>query len=244
MRRLLLILACTMLSASVMAETDDFGIWASVGASKKLSKAWSVGGELEYRSKDDLRKTDRWSVGADVSYKIAKWLKADAGYALLYNFNDSKTTYKNSGKPNKYTPSYWGIRHKIYASLTGTAEVGRFTFSLRERWQYKYRPEKTVDRWDYDEDEYEDKLVESKAKNELRSRLQAEYDIAHSPLQPYASMEAYNAWNITRMRYTAGTSLKVNKHHSFDIYYRFQHDTDKDSNPNRHILGIGYKIKL
>ena len=81
----------------------------------------------------------------------------------------------------------------MHASLTGTYKFqNNLRLSLRERWQYTYRPEKTVTRWDFDNSWWEDKVRLGKGKNQLRSRLQLEYDKKKALLTPYASVELPN----------------------------------------------------
>ena len=51
---------------------------------------------------------------------------------------------------SKKCAEYWGVRHRFNVSLTGSWKINRLELSLRERWQYTYRPEYTVDqRWSY-----------------------------------------------------------------------------------------------
>ena len=157
----------------------------------------------------------------------------------------------------KRQAQYWGIRHRVYAGLQGSVDVGRFKLSLRERWQYTYRPEKTASRdfYEYDgttgelmelvKDESE-KTYKGKGKNVLRSRLQVDYDIPSCKVDPYASVELTNAWSVQKVRYTLGAEWKIRKVHTLNFYYRYQdiRNDDFDSEPDMHILGLGYKYKF
>ena len=173
-RKAFYLLALMMMPLSLLAQSDDFGVWTSIGAEKKISKKLSVGMEAELRTRDDVSTLDRWSVGVDAQYKLTKWLKVSAGYSFLDD-NNEKITYKETnGMPNKLA-EYWGVRHRFNVSLTGSYKFGDWQVSLRERWQYTYRPEKTIDeRWDFDDDEYDGKpkTYKGRGKNVLRSRLQ------------------------------------------------------------------------
>lgn len=251
MKKTTLSIICTLVIAlmpvSGFAQSDDFGIWASVGAEKKLGKKWAVGLEAEMRTRDDVGTMDRWSVGVGGTYKVTSWLKAGAGYDLLFD-NNEKYSYHDDGTPNKRA-KYWGTRHRFYVQLTGGVDLGRFNLSLRERWQYTYRPEKTVsERYDYDQEDYdgEEKTYRGKGKNVLRSRLTAKYDIRHCPVTPFASAEIYNAWNLQKTRYTVGAEWKISKQHSVELYYRYQdvNNDDEDNEGNSHILGVGYQFKF
>lgn len=233
------------MSMPMLAQSDDFGLWGEMNVEKKLSKKWTVGGGLEYRSRDNVKTSDRISVGADVSYKLTDWLKASAGYSLL---DDHR--YKENNKGTKYA-DYWGLRHRFNVSLTASYSFGNLSVSLRERWQYTYRPEKTVQRYylnttaKHDADEEADEHTYSgKGKNVLRNRLQLKYKV--SPVwRPYANVEMYVAHGIDKMRYAAGTEIRLNKQHSFDVKYMFQRPYDDDDGEgNCHIVALGYTYKF
>ena len=141
-------------------------------------------------------------------------------------------------------------QERFNVSLTFDKKLfGDFRFSLRERWQYTYRPEQTVDqRWDCLNSVYDGKkkVYGGMGKNVLRSRLQVEYDKKGLAVTPYANVELFNAWNIEKVRYHVGLDWKVAKKHSLGIFYRYQHvyGDDDDLEPNIHMLGLGYKFKF
>lgn len=224
---------------------DDFGLWFDAGVEKKLGKRWGVGLDLGYRSRSDARITDRMSAGLSAGYKIARWLKAGLGYDLLYDHREPKVTYhKKSGTVNKITPDYWALRHRFHLDLSGDVDLGRFNLSLRERYQYTYRPAATAKRYDTDTQEWGD--VKSKGSHLLRSRLQVEYNIRHCPVDPFASAELFTGkGGLQKARYTGGLEWKVAKQHALKLYYRYQttHDDDDDE-PSRHVLGLGYGFKF
>ena len=235
------------MSLTATAQSEG-GLVASLEAEKKLGKKLSAEAEAELRTRNDFKTMDRWSIGLGASYKFNKWMKADAGYALLNTNFHEDISLKSNGNYNNWRPSYWGIRHRVYASVAGTYKFSNnLRISLRERWQYTYRPEKTVARWDFDNSYWEDKARTGKSKNQLRSRLQIEYDKKKALLTPYASVEFYNSMAIEKIRYTAGTDINVKKYHTFNIFYRYQNMKnveDGDYEPDMHYLGVGYKVKF
>lgn len=244
--KLLATLLLLSLTPSTQAQHgNDFGLWLDAGVEKKLNKKWSLEADLGYRSRSDARITDRMSIGLAAEYKIAKWIKAGAGYDLLYDHREPKVTYhKSSGTVNKITPDYWGLRHRFHLDLSGSVDWGRLGLSLRERYQYTYRPVATAKKYDTDTEEWED--VKAKNSHILRSRLQLDYNIKHCPVDPFASVELFHGeGGLQKSRYTAGLQWKLSKQHSLKAYYRYQttHDDDDDE-PNRHILGLGYAFKF
>ena len=257
MKRLICFI-CAFLGMTVLAnaQSDDFGMWYELGAEKKLSQKWSLGLEGEFRTRNNTKTADRWSAGINAEYKILKGLKASAGYMFLYDNNAEELTWKNS-LPNKWTPSYWGSRHRLYLQLSGSLKAGNFNFSLRERWQYTYRPEvqdkKYNFKWDEDANDnayisgYTMEPVKGKGKNALRSRLQINYDIPRCKFEPFANVEMFNDdGGIAKMRYQLGTDYKVKKRHVFSLTYRYQtvNSNDDDNEVNCHMIGLGYKFKF
>ena len=229
---LILIAQCSLLNAYA---GDDFGIWGEVRAEKELGTRWDVGAEMTYRSRDNLKSSDRWGFGIDATYKIAPWLKASAGYVLLEDHN-----YKENNDGTIYA-DYWGTRHRFNVSLTSSATWKQFTFSLRERWQYTYRPEKTAQRYYTGTgDDAGEKVYSGKGKNVWRNRVQVKMKLS-KVVRPYVNAESYVATSLEKMRYNVGTEIVLDKHNSFDVKYIYQHSCGQgDGEPDRHVIGIGY----
>ncbi|MDD5869926.1 MAG: DUF2490 domain-containing protein [Bacteroidales bacterium] len=244
-----LAVACLIASAlapTVQAADNDFGMWYSVSAEKKITKKWSAEIEAEMRTRNDARTWDRWSASASAKYKLTKWLNAEVAYVFLNDNNPEKISYHTNGDYNNWRPSYWGTRHRFNVSLTGKVGFGGFEVSLRERWQYTYRPEATTLRYDFDNSEWEDVAVRGKGSNVLRSRLQVEYNIPKSKVDPHASVELFNAWNVEKVRYTVGADWKIRKKHVIGVNYIYQsiNGDDVDNDPNSNIVSLSYKFKF
>ena len=257
---ILFTLHASLFTLPASAQGDDFGLDFSLEAQKKIDKKWSVSLEGELRTRNDAKTNDRWSIGLGADYKATKWLKASVGYNFLYDNNERISYYEADddavddgdaevGDPKKCA-QYWQGRHRFNVSLTLSQKLfGDFKFSLRERWQYTYRPEYTVDeRWSYLKNAYDDKphTYRGKGKNVLRSRLQVEYDKSKMPMTPYASVELFNAKSLEKIRYQAGVDWSITKQHAVGAFYRYQHvcDEDEAEEPNRHLIGLSYKFKF
>ena len=233
---LIFIAQCSLINAYA---GDDFGIWGEMRAEKELGTRWNVGAEIAYRSRDNLKTSDRWDFGIDASYKITPWLKATAGYVLLKDHN-----YKENSDRTIYA-DYWGTRHRFNVSLTSCASWKQFTFSLRERWQYTYRPEMTVQRYYTDSgDDAGEKVYKGKGKNVWRNRVQVKMKLS-KVFRPYVNAESYVARSLEKMRYNAGTEIVLDKHNCFDVKYIYQHICGEgDGEPDRHVIDIGYTYKF
>lgn len=240
------ILVLTFVCLPLMAQEkdgDDLGIRISAGAEKKLIEKCTIGLEVDFYARNNVSEVDRWGGEMSITYKLIRWLNVSAGYKLFYYHNPAKTTSDTHGLVNKYIPAHIAIRHRFNISLVGNVDLGRFNLSLRERWQYIYSPEKAVQQYDEDTETWEDKALNGKGKNVLRSRLQVKYNIPDCNFQPYANAELYNNWKLTEIRYTVGTGYKFDLHHSISLYYRYQRKKNVVE-PDMHILGIGYKFKF
>ena len=239
----LLLLCAVMLP--LQSRADDSGLIVSAEASHKIKKGLNVDFGTEFRSRNHFRTADRVSFGASISYKVLPWLKASGGYDLLIDNNHEKITYQDDGVSyNNWRPSYWGVRHRFNVTLTGSYKVQRVEFSLRERWQYTYRPSKIIDNFDFDEGEWEDHEVRGKGKNMLRSRLQVEWDIPKCKFDPFASVEFHTTRELEKTRFIVGVSHSVKKKHEFKVYYRYQVTGSSSDEPNIHMLGLGYNYKF
>ena len=245
-----LVLNLLLLCAAILPQqlhADDSGLILDAGVSHKIKKGLNVDVEAEFRSRNDFRTADRVSLGAGISYKLLPWLKASGGYDLLIDNNREKITYQDDGVSyNNWRPSYWGVRHRFNVTLTGSYKVQRVELSLRERWQYTYRPGKVVDNFDFDEGEWEDREVRGKGKNVLRSRLQLEWDIPKCKFDPFASVEFHTSDMLEKTRFIVGVEHTIKKKHSFELFYRYQRvnssgDVDE---PNIHMVGLGYTYKF
>ncbi len=246
MTRLLaaMLLACIM---ALPSSADDSGLIVAAGVDKKVSKKLTVGAELEFRSRNNWRTADRLALSLDAQYKLLSWLKAGAGYELLVDNNPEKISYHTDGDLNNWRPSYWGTRHRLNATLTGTYTYKkRFSVSLRERYQFTCRPTHTTCRYDFDNAFWEDTDVNSRCKHVLRSRLKLEYDPRNCPVDPWASVEFFNALKLEKTRVQVGADYKIKKKHTLTLYYRYQavNGDEDETETDMHMVGLGYNFKF
>jgi opacity protein-like surface antigen len=288
MKKNLFGVVCLLLAAATATAQSDFGVWASIEGATKLNKSLELSLEGEYRTQDMSSMTERIATGISLSYKnknFLPFLKADVGYTFMSMNYLGETTIKyeieddgsyeldDEGNPipkhMNVDASYWVVRHRATASLTGSVKWGRFKFSLRERYQFTHRMRSYCDRtrWYYDpyhviagtpeyyiDDDpesgdysYMTDEKKSKSDHKLRSRLAVSYDIKKCPFEPFAEVEVYNeldkAFAYDKIRYTIGTEYKINKEHKLSLYYRYQDYADVDE-VSGHVLGIGYAFEF
>lgn len=231
---------CIAFATELAAQTTDFGIWTDAGVEKKLGKRWTIDGEVGMRTRDDSKTVDRWNFSLGTEYKPVSFLKLSAGYDFLYDHRAEKKTYHKKGTVNKITPSYWWHRHRFTAGVTGSYSIGRLGLSLREMYQYTYRPKAKGKKYDTDTEEWED--VKSKSMHVLRSRFQVNYRIKHTPLTPFGNVEMFHGkGGLQKTRYTLGSNISLSKHNALKLYYRYQDlRYNDDDDIDTHVLGIGY----
>ena len=245
-------------------ESDDFGVWTSIDASKKLTDKIKLGLEGEFRTSDGVSIVDRRSLGISLSYKPLKWLKADAGYIYMNTYEPEKISIKEQFDDTRYDynhdHAYRANKERLFASLTGSFKAGRLEFAVRERLQYTYtHVAATMEdkyRWEYvggnlneptetvnTEAEYKD----SKNNTTLRSRLTVKWDIRKCPLKPFVSAELFSRideWRFhDKIRYRAGADYKIDKDNSVSLYYIYQ-KTNDDETPAGHAIGASYSFDL
>ena len=264
---------------------DDFGLWTSFGAQKDFSKKFSVEAGLDFRAEDKLRSVERWDFSLGATYKPFKFLSLGVGYDFIHqrNLQETKVTWGEdvASLTNPFISAdginvdhgFWRNKHRAVFDLTGKVSAGRFTFSLRERYQFthyrststlrdKYRERisgSIVDGWTGDKYFMGDyiftrlkgpdvKEKKSKNKHYLRSRLQLEYNIKHSPLTPYASFELSNnlsdGFSLDKKRLSVGTEWIIPKKHRLEVGVVFHTGADADDEGDLHAISLGYKFKF
>lgn len=229
MKRILSLMLGAMAVLSASAQSDDFGIWTDVGVEKKFSKKLSLEGGVEARFEDNVSKVTRTGFNLGVTYKPWKFLRFGAGYAFMNDWKDTEVKAKYETDAETGITSFTGYnidkdfrrnKHRLYIQAVGKVDVGRFTFSLRERLQYTHFRSDKTNRTEYrtplDEDGKElyefmghdiydfnggyygtktDTIDSKHHKNRyyVRSRFQVSYNVKGIPLEPYASIELSNS---------------------------------------------------
>ena len=253
MRKWAVAITALFLPSITNAQNANFGTIISVEGEHRIDKKWSASMDLEMRTRNALGDVQRLSAGISINYKIGPWLKASAGYTFIGDHRRRVSHYDEGdrdvvkglaevGDP-KNRRIFWGMRHRTYADITATWKTEKLKLSLRERWQYTYRPEQIVEgryNYCYDKTDNAPHLYHTKVTNMLRSRIHAEYGNRH--VTPYASLEAFNAWKLKKVRCTAGVEWKLRKGHTIDTAYRYQHPTN--GKHDSHYLCLAYKFKF
>jgi len=241
MKRLLLLLLTVLLWSPLLAEDDGdtdacYGVSASVD--RKLAKGLHVEAETEVRLQNAGSGMERWTLGLGMDYKLASWLKVDGGYEFLNRYKPERTT-AGGNRVN----GYWSPRHRWYAGLTGAWAVGRWSLSLRERYQGTHAPLQYVPKYRPDGFRLTDEAEEDETEHLLRSRLQAKYNIRHCKFSPSASIELHqdmsSGMHLDEVRYVVGGDYKLTKTQTLNLHCRYEERMGK-SDGVVVLVGYGY----
>lgn len=271
LRRTVVALLVIIPAAGTSFASDDLGLWTSVGADYGLAKGLSAQMEAEYRLQDNLKETDRWAVGASLSARLYRnqaktfSVKGQLGYRYMNVYKPSEIVWKGFDPKDiqqlhqeyNLNDAYQQAKHRFQASVQAGLEVGRFKFTLRQRYQLtltdsvavtetKYRYSKALDDTFAKSEETEWKGTDTSV-GLMRTRIAASYNIPHSKLEPFVSYEAFetfrDGFGISKNRYQAGMDYTFRKKHEFEIYYMYQSMSDADE-ASGSVIGLGYTFKF
>ena len=194
----LVVAVLCIVPAFLHAQEKDFTTWASAGFKYKVKPAFTLSGKLEWRTKDDLGKTDRWGLKVGGSYKLLPFLKLGAGY---------ETHYRNRGADG------WKFRHRYRLEGTLSARVQRVKLSLRERFQHTF---------DGHRDEFRLRSRAKFAYDIPKCKLEP-----YASAEMYNGLNKTEHFGVKRMRYRGGITLPLSERWEADIFYCRQWEKDK-----------------
>jgi Protein of unknown function (DUF2490) len=212
------LLICTSLFSF---SQDDFGIWYSVAAEKKLVRKLDLDLDANLRTYNNASKAYEAFLDIGFNYKFNKYLSAAASYRF--------TEFRE--KDDLFHP-----RHKWFADLKGKLPLGDFEISVRLRFQQRYKT------YFQDENDKESKEVG-------RIKLKIFYDIPSFPVNPYLSSEFFLTMfsgiqrNVEKNRFMAGFEYKIAKKQSIELEYMFQRDFLPHIS-DMNIISLGYNLKF
>ena len=274
MKRLFTACCALLLAAPTFAQKDEFGTWLEVEGEKKITKRIDLSLGIGMRANDNLGEVSRANAFIGSSYKVCDYLKVAATYQYISDLSRGEVKEdfkKNSGKFNGYNvdEAFHRTKHRLSFDLSSKVKVGRFTFSLRERYQYTHSVSKDIERIRYRDEvpqgfvgdaptyafgnyNWMEREVGEDHKNHknnhlLRSRIGVEYDIKGCPLTPFATYEIKTQLQkggaTEETRLIVGTDWKLNKKNSLSIAYVFN-DAHYSDDANVHAVSVGYKFKF
>ena len=174
MKRIIIALAALLAVSTAAAQTEetldpDFGGRLAVSMDKKLVRGLHLRLEEEVRFDNAFASFNRFHTTLGLSYKLNKYLKLGAGYALINPYNSDSGAFKSA-------------RHRFMVDATASVRFGSWRLSLKERFQATYRSG--------DMNEYQN----PRTALTLKSRLKLQYK-GFQRFEPYAALELRNTLN-------------------------------------------------
>ena len=198
------LLLATLLSLggwqALNGQEHDFCTWMKLGVEYEMRPKWTLSGDLEWRTKDHFRQTDRVGWNVDGSCQLLPWLKVGMGYELhLRNLDEEE----------------WGFRHRYKLQATLSARVwSRLKVSLREKFQHTL-----------DGDEENELRLRTRLKlayDVPRSGLEP-----YVSVEMYNGLARGEHFDVTRMRYRGGLEFPVIGRWEGELFYIYQDELDK-----------------
>ena len=184
--------------SSVYAQDDDFTTWTKFKVNHKIDSRFSVSGDVELRTKDDMNKWDRWGLTVGGDYRAYSFLKLGVAYEThLCDLGDSG----------------WKFRHRYHLSATASFRYQWLKVSLRERFQQTF-----------DSGDVETRL---RSRLKLSYAPTKGIVSPYFSVELYQSLDDAPFWRAARMRYRPGIELNLAKRWSLDAFYCYQYEPSK-----------------
>ena len=211
----------------VSAQNNDWGLWTSIDAKKKLPKKWDLGVTAQYRWKDNISVTDQIRGSAEISRKLGQYVQLGAGYELIANKKVKKDIFV-------YRNRFW-LQSKV------SYKYARFTADWRFRMQLTMLEK---------EDSGDASINNDRRQKVLLNRFGLKYDIKKTPLEPYINVELFHQpfsdleYSYYQNRFSIGTEYKINKHHSLEAGYKLEAEVIGSKKNKLNVVKIGYSYSF
>ena len=228
----LLFIPCSLWAWEYSSQEKETTHSAQIRVGFELGKKWNNGLRLHFH--EDLRSDIYNSVDGpafktsfstlSLGYSPIEYLRFDIGYTLKIN-----GPHKDWDDAKKADPNEW-MRHRVFASITGSYHTPYIKISLRERALMEARTDSI------------NPLEKSQYAWQLRSKIGLDIYPPGQPVKPYIWCELINTLNapeyqqknghqfITNVRTQAGVKWRLSRLSSLDFYYRFTYGYERDIN--------------
>lgn len=219
-KRYVLLLMFSAISACVYSQEGNWGIWYEVNAEHKLTDKLNINLSGDVRTDHGGSKVYLDYLDAGGTYKFNKYLSVSGNYRLIYCFE----------KDDAYH-----FRHRWYTDIKGTLPLWNFYLSGRFRFQEQFRT--------YYKHE-EDKIA-----YRGRIKVETGYNIPSFPVDPHVSVELFCPMfddadrTVNKVRFAAGLHYKINKKNALEAEYILQRNFASPVS-NFNILSFSYTIKI
>jgi hypothetical protein len=197
----------------LFAQDADNALWTTLDIKKKFKHGIALSFEEEYKMRENFSNTDKFETTFDLSWKPLSYLKGGIAYCRI--------DYNHPANNNNLS-EYWELRHRYIAYLMGSYDFGRFSLSLKEKFQQTNRVGIVSN------------ANKSNPTNVIRSKFEVDYNIKKSAFTPYASVEIFYSLNepdgiqdpaatkmVTEIRNNIGLEYALNKKLAIDAGFLY-----------------------
>jgi len=205
----------------IVAQTNDFGSWLSVGMSKEYTKKIDFGASVETRFVENVSRLDVLFCELDASYKIVKPISVEVAYRAISSYA---------------TDDGYSAEHRFFLGLTGNVKLEDFKITYKARIQRKYS------------ELY--KGPDAEIQNTLRNKLSVKYTLKGTPYRPYAGVEIFNPISnqsfepISKYRAMIGLNYLFNSKYSMSVFYLRQNEINTGNPLSSNVIGVGFEAEL
>jgi len=199
---------------------EDLQLWANFGLSKEI-KDFEFTYEQELRLFQNISEVEMYFSDFGISYSLNKHV-------------DFKTNYRI--KKSHTDIDLYEYSHRFNYDIKLSEKKKRFKFSYKIRFQTQIDNFLYINKTDF---------FESK----LRNKFKCSYNLRHTKIEPFGSMEFFNDANTYRLefskiRLTAGVSYSKKKIGKISVFYRIEKQLQTDIPKNDYIIGTSYSFNL
>jgi len=178
-----------------------------------------------------------------LSTKLLKNLKVSINPELRFdkNFSLDKSLLEGKASYKLFDHFSMGAGYRFYANKRESKSTEYYNrYSLIAKYTksyYRFDPSLKVSYSNFSDDESDS--------NMLRYKVAVKYNIRKSKYTPYAGLEIFQQTkdgDVHKVRYFIGTNYKICKKNYIEASYKF--DYFQNEFKNRHIVSIGYKLKI
>lgn len=190
-----------LMSCPMYAQVDDFSTWTGVKVNYGITSRLKASGNLEFRSKENLKEADRLGITLGLNYKMLSWLRMEGSYEFHYR---------------NVSEGPWKARHRYKVGATGSVSWNEVKFSLRELFQETFF-----------RGEVENRLRSRlKVSYEPENWLVQPY-YSTELYQPIGDDAFFSA---ARIRYRPGVVIAFSKQYALDVFYCRQYEAKGSRN--------------
>ena len=210
-----------LVSVLSSAQTDDSRIWNKLSVEKKLKRHYSLEVAAGIRIGQNYSRLETYYLDAGINYQLNKHWSCE----LHYRYSERRLKTDLFDTRNR---GYFGVEYK---TKWWDVVVAKFYVRYQRQYTNMFTSEEGFNASDY-----------------IRSRYTLKFDL-NKKYTPYVSGELfyqmkYYKSEFNRVRYEAGISYKINKHHSFDAFYMIQREFNEPNPAHSYIVGLYYKINI